>query len=110
MYSTADDQPVEFQPHSATWKEVEEQRRGATDSKRQLAGANGGQAQAVGAAADVSAAAATHQSDDELFWDYGGTTSRLTTGTAAVDPQVWSSLSLSTVGAAGSGLCRIANH
>ena len=90
-HSTAEDQVVEFQPHRAKWEEVEEQRRGATGSKRQPVGTNGGQAHAGNAAADVSAAAAAHLSDDELFWDYGATpTTQLSAGSAPVNLQVWS--------------------
>ncbi len=91
MHSAAEDQVVDFQPHRAVWEEVEEQRQGATGSKRQLAGTNGGQAHAGSAAADVSAAAVAHHSDDELFWDYGATpTTQLSAGSAPVNLQVWS--------------------
>jgi len=89
MHSTAEDQVVDFQPHRAKWEEVEEQRRGATGSKRQLAGINGGQAHDGNAAADVSTAVAAHHSDDELFWDYGATpTTQLSAGSAPVNLQV----------------------
>ena len=90
MHSTADDLVVDFQPHRANWEEIEEQRRGATESKRQLAAAIGGQTHAADAAAGVSTTAAGHHSDDDLFWDYGATTSRLPAGRAApFNLQVW---------------------